>query len=130
MTQKTQVNPWTWQDPRGFSQGWRVDGASSIVFVAGHGPLDDDGGMVGAGDFDAQTRQVFRNLQTTLEAAGATFADVVKVTVYLTDITMLGRYGRIKREFMGDVHPTSTGLGVAGLGLPGMMIEIDAIAVL
>src|SRR2546423_15494025 len=97
---KTQVNPWTWQDQFGFSQAWRVDGAQTLVFVSGQGPISDEGQIVGERDFDAQARQVFDNLRTVLAQSGASLEAVVKVTVYLTDMTKLQDYGRIKSEFM------------------------------
>jgi 2-iminobutanoate/2-iminopropanoate deaminase len=61
---RQQVNPWTWQDRAGFSQAWRVEDAQSIVFVSGQAPISPAGELVGEGDFEAQTRQVFENLQT------------------------------------------------------------------
>jgi 2-iminobutanoate/2-iminopropanoate deaminase len=124
-----QINPWTWQDQFGFSQAWRVDDAQSIVFVSGQGPVSPDGELVGEGDFEAQTRQVFENLQTVLSAAGASFDAIMKITVYLTDIGTLRDFGRIKAEFIPGEQPASTALEVSSLALPGMMIEVEAIAV-
>jgi enamine deaminase RidA (YjgF/YER057c/UK114 family) len=77
---KRQCNPWTWQDAFGFSQAWRVEGAGTLVFVSGQGPISADGAVVAADDFEAQARQTFENLRTVLEQAGASFDDVVKVT--------------------------------------------------
>jgi 2-iminobutanoate/2-iminopropanoate deaminase len=125
---RQQVNPWTWQDQAGFSQAWRVDDAQSIVFVSGQGPISSEGQLVGEGDFEAQTRQVFENLQTVLSAAGASFEAIVKITVYLTDIGTLRDFGRIKAEFIPGAQPASTALEVGSLALPGMMIEVEAIA--
>lgn len=107
-----------------------MDGAETIVFLAGQAPISPDGELVGEGDFDAQARQVFENLGTVLEQSGATFADVVKLTVYLTDPARLPDYARIKAEFIPGPQPASTAIGVAGLALPGMMIEVEAIAAL
>jgi 2-iminobutanoate/2-iminopropanoate deaminase len=123
-----QINPWTWQDQFGFSQAWRVDDTQSIVFVSGQGPLSPEGELVGEGDFEAQTRQVFENLQAVLSAAGASFDAVMKFTVYLTDIGTLRDFGRIKAEFIPGEQPASTALEVGSLALPGMMIEVEAIA--
>ena len=125
-----QINPWTWQDQFGFSQAWRVDGAQSIVFVSGQGPISPEGELVGEGDFEAQTRQVFENLQAVLSAAGASFDAIMKITVYLTDIGTLRDFGRIKAEFIPGEQPASTALEVSSLALPGMMIEVEAIAAL
>ena len=126
---KRQVNPWTWQDRFGFSQAWRVDNPQSIVFVSGQGALSGDGELVGDGDFEAQTRQVFENLKTVLAEAGASFESVMKITVYLTDIGTLRDFGRIKAEFIEGKQPASTAVEVSALALPGMMIEVEAIAV-
>jgi 2-iminobutanoate/2-iminopropanoate deaminase len=127
---KRQVNPWTWQDQAGFSQAWRVDNAGSIVFVSGQGPISGNGDLVGDGDFEAQTRQVFENLQTVLAESGASFDGVMKITVYLTDIGTLRDFGRIKAEFIPGEQPASTAVEVSSLALPGMMIEVEAIAVI
>jgi len=128
--EKTQLNPWSWQDKFGYSQGWRVDAPRSIVWVAGQVALDPDGNLVGEGDFDAQCRQVFENLQAVLTAAGATFDDVVKFNVYLTDATNLQRYRDVKAAFVAGRQPASTSVEVKGLAFPALMIEVEAVAVL
>lgn len=125
----TQVNPWSWQDAFGFSQAWRVDGAQSMVFVAGQGPITPNGELTGEGDFEAQVRQTFENLGVVLERSGMSFANVVKMNVYLTDMATLREYGRIKSELMPGPAPASTAVQVVGLAAPGMMLELEAIAV-
>ena len=125
---KRQVNPWTWQDRAGFSQAWRVDGPQSIVFVSGQVAVSADGGPVGEDDFEAQVRQVFDNLQIVLGEAGASLKDIVKLTVFLTDIGNLREYTRIKGEFITGQQPASTAVEVSSLALPGFMIEVEAIA--
>ncbi|TMK39099.1 MAG: RidA family protein [Actinobacteria bacterium] len=127
---KTPVNPWSWQDQFGFSQAWRVDGAQSAMFASGQVAMSAEGQVVGEGDFETQARQAFENLQTVLQQAGASLDAVVKLTVYLTDITKLRDYTRIKAEFMTGNPPASTAIGVAALALPQLMIEIEAIALL
>jgi enamine deaminase RidA (YjgF/YER057c/UK114 family) len=127
---RRQINPWRWQDRLGFSQAWRVDGARSIVFLAGQAPVSAEGRLVGEGDFEAQTRQVFENLATVLAESGASFASIVKLVVYVTDTTKLLDYARIKGEYIPGAQPASTAIGVASLALPGMLIEVDATAVL
>lgn len=126
---KQQVNPWAWQDAAGFSQAWRVDGAGSIVFVSGQAPISADGQLVGEDDFDAQARQVFANLRTVVEQAGGDLEAVVKLTVFLTDMTRLRDYTRIKGEFFTGGQPASTAIGVAALPRPEMMVEVEALAV-
>ena len=129
MMEKTQVNPWEWQDRFGFSQAWKVDGARSVVFLAGQIPVSAEGTVV-AGDFDAQARQVFDNLLAVLDQAGAGFDSVVKLTVFLTDISKLVDYRRIKSEFIPGPQPASSAVEVRSLALPEIMIEVEAIAVL
>lgn len=127
--ERRRVNPWSWQDKFGFSQAWRVDGARAVLFLSGQGPITPEGTVV-EGDFEAQVRLTFENLATVLEQAGASFESVVKLTVYLTDIANVREYGRIRDEFVQGAPPASTAVGVNGLALPGMMIEVEAIAVL
>lgn len=126
---RQQVNPWTWQHAAGFSQAWRVDGAGSIVFVSGQAPISADGQLVGEDDFEAQVRQVFANLRTVVEQAGGGLEAVVKLTVFLTDMTRLRDYTRIKGEFFTGDQPASTAIGVTALARPEMMVEVEALAV-
>jgi len=128
--EKRQVHPWEWQHPFGYSQAWRVDGPATIVYMAGHVPIAPDGRALADADFDTQARQVFGNLQGVLEEAGASFEDVVKVTVFLTDISHLQDYRRIKAELVTGRQPASTALEVSTLAVPGLMIEVEATAVL
>jgi 2-iminobutanoate/2-iminopropanoate deaminase len=127
---KVQINPWSWQDRAGFSQAWRVSDVTSLIFIAGQAPISADGELVGAGDFDAQAEQVFLNLGTVLEQAGADFSAVVKIGVYLTDVSKLPDFGRIKARHIPGPQPASTAIGVTALALPGMMVEVEAFAAL
>lgn len=127
---KQPVDPWAWQYPLGFSQAWRVDGAASILFISGQAPISPDGALVGVGDFEAQARQVFENLQTVAESAEATLDSIVKLTVFLTDMSKLRDYMRIKAEYFSDDQPASTAVGVTALARPEMQIEVEAFAVL
>ena len=129
MIEKRQVNPWEWQNPAGFSQAWRVDGAQTVVFVSGQAPISAEGELVGDGDFEAQVRQVFDNLRTVLTESGAGFDDVVKLTVYLTDMGRLREYTRIKGEYFTGLQPASTAVGVTALARPEMAVEVEAFAV-
>jgi 2-iminobutanoate/2-iminopropanoate deaminase len=127
--EKIQINPWEWQDRLGFSQAWQIDGARSVVFLSGQIPVSA-GGTVVAGDFDAQARQVFANIRAVLDRAGADFGSVVKLTVFVTDISKLADYRRIKAEFISGPQPASTAVEVRSLALPEILIEVEAIAVL
>jgi 2-iminobutanoate/2-iminopropanoate deaminase len=128
--EKRPINPWRWQDRLGFSQAFRVDGAESIVFVAGQGPISPEGELVGAGDFEAQVRRTFESIATVLEEAGATLDALVKLTVYLTEVGTLREYGRIRDELLPGPPPASTAVQVGALAIPGMMIEVEAVAVI
>ena len=124
------INPWRWQERFGFSQAWRVEQPGAVVYVAGQGPFSAEGELVGAGDFEAQVHQTFANLGTVLAEAGASFGDVVRTTVYLTDISRLRDFGRVRAEYLTGAPPASTALQVVALAIPGMEVEVDAIAVL
>lgn len=126
---KHEVNPWSWQEKFGFSHAWRVDGARSVIFLSGQGPVTPEGQVL-EGDFEAQARLTFENLRTVLAQAGADFESVVKLTAFFTDITNLRTYAQVRNEFIGDDPPASTALEVSSLALPGMTIEVEAIAVL
>jgi reactive intermediate/imine deaminase len=102
-----------------------------MVAVSGQVPLDADGTLVGESDAAAQIRQVFSNLATALDAAGATFQDVVKLTVYLTDLGDLDAFRRIRDEYLDPSRaPACSLVKVAGLVHPAFRVEIDALAAL
>jgi len=100
-----------------------------LLFLSGACPVDRDGVLVGGNDVTEQTRQVLRNVQAMLEAADATFADIAKVTVYVIDVGELEAINVARQDFFGASRPASTLLGVDALAIPGMRVEIDAIAV-
>ncbi|MGZ6564940.1 MAG: RidA family protein [Solirubrobacteraceae bacterium] len=127
--EKRKVNPWTWQDQFGFAQAWRVDGAQSVVFVSGQISISPEGEIVGEGDFEAQVRQCFENLRTVLAQSDAGLEDIVKLTVFLTDISQLPTYRQVKSEFIAGDQPASTALEVRSLAIAALMIELEAIAV-
>lgn len=128
--QKTQVNPWSWQDRAGFSQAWKVDGAQSLLFISGQAPISAEGELVGEGDFEAQVEQTLDNLRAVLAESGASMSDIVKLTVFLTDISKLRDYSQIKSRHIDGPQPASTALEVSALAMPGMQIEIEAVAAL
>ncbi|HXZ50563.1 MAG TPA: RidA family protein [Burkholderiales bacterium] len=98
-----------------------------LLFVSGVAPLDERGKLVGGDDAAAQTRQIFRNLKLVLEAAGADFGDVLKVTVFLTDVADRTRINPVRQEYFGRARPASTLIGVRELAIPGMKVEIEAV---
>lgn len=100
----------------------------NLLFISGVAPIDKANNLVGKDDITAQTRQVFVNLEAILKAAGAGFDDVLKVTVYLTDISDRTKINGIRKEYFKEVRPASTLIGVSELAIPGMRIEIEAVA--
>jgi reactive intermediate/imine deaminase len=103
--------------------------AGDLVFVSGCVPVDAEGALVGGDDVVAQARQALSNVGEVLAAAGASFADVAKVTVFLTDIDDRPRINPVRREFFGDARPASTVVEVSRLAVPGAKIEVEAVAV-
>jgi reactive intermediate/imine deaminase len=103
--------------------------AGDLLFVSGCVPTDADGNVVGGDDVAAQARKVFENIGLILERAGATFADVVKVTVYLTDVDERPLINPVRQEVFGTTRPASTLVEVSRLAIPGIRIEVDAVAV-
>ena len=102
--------------------------AGELVFCSGQIPLDPQTGeMVGAGDVRAQARQVMRNLGAVLEAAGATFADVVKTTIFVADLADYAAVNEVYGAFFPSEPPARSTVQVAGLPR-GALVEIDAIA--
>jgi 2-iminobutanoate/2-iminopropanoate deaminase len=104
--------------------------AGELVFVSGIVPVDGDGNLVGGDDPVEQARQVFRNMADVLAAAGARPQDVVKVTVFLTDVDDRPLVNPVRQEFFGDARPASTLVEVSRLVVPGARIEVEAVAVL
>ena len=100
----------------------------NLLFISGCGPVDENLNLVGGDDVVAQTRQVLSNLQLVLSVVGATLANVLKVTVYLADIDDRKAIDPVRREFFGDARPASTLIEVSRLALPGMKVEIEAVA--
>jgi 2-iminobutanoate/2-iminopropanoate deaminase len=99
-----------------------------LLFVSGCVSVDERGELVGGDDVVAQARQVFRNIGAVLDAAGCSFADVVKVTVYLTDIDDRPLVNPVRQEVFGDARPASTLVEISRLAVPGAKIEVEAVA--
>jgi reactive intermediate/imine deaminase len=99
----------------------------NMLFVSGLTAHDAEGKLVGGTDAAAQTRQILTNLQRVLDAAGATMADVLKVTVFLTDIGDRAAINPVRQEFFGSARPASTLIEVSRLALPEMKVEIEAV---
>lgn len=101
-----------------------------LVFVSGIVPVDENRELVGGDDVVAQARRVFANMADVLAATGCTFADVAKITVFLTDIADRPLVNPVRQEVFGETRPASTLVEVSALVIPGAKIEVEAIAVL
>jgi 2-iminobutanoate/2-iminopropanoate deaminase len=104
--------------------------AGELLFLSGIVPVDETRKLVGGDDVVAQARQVFENMGSVLAAAGCTFADVVKVTVFLTDVADRPLVNPVRQEVFGDVRPASTLVEVSALVIPGAKIEVEAVALI
>jgi 2-iminobutanoate/2-iminopropanoate deaminase len=126
--QKTLIQPPTLPDPtpRAYSHGVRV---GNLLFLAGQTGADRER-RVEAGNFEAQTRRAFANIQAILEAAGGTLDNLVTMTVFLTDMRYGDEFVRLRREILGRDFPASALIGVSHLANPDALVEIQAIAVL
>ena len=125
------INPPELGDPPGYSQIVDVS-TSRLVFIAGQTALDRDGNVVGNNDFASQAEQVFQNLGIALRASGCTAANLVKLTVFLTNMDNLGRYREARNRFFASVSPPAapavTLVEVSKLYGPDFLIEVEAIA--
>jgi len=103
--------------------------SGNLLFTSGQIPLDPASGNLVEGDFDTQARRVFENMKAVLTAAGGSFVNVARATVYLTDLGNFQALNAIYAEYMGDHKPARSTVGVASLP-KGATVEIDLIAVL
>ena len=122
---KKQVRTTAGASPVGaYSQGLIV---GNFVFVSGQGPLDPRTGEIVGETIEEQTTQVLKNISAILEAAGVSTADVVKVAVHLSDLGLFKRFNQVYADHFPDPKPART---TVGSQLPGILVEIDAVAYL
>lgn len=129
--ERTDINPWTWQDEFGFSQAIDVRGAQRVLYCAGQTSVDADGNPMHHGDMAAQIQQALNNLETVLGQAGLRLAHVVRLNYYTTDVSA---FLAAAPEFGARLHaagckPAATLLGVTSLFHPEIIVEIEATAV-
>jgi 2-iminobutanoate/2-iminopropanoate deaminase len=117
------------QRERAYSPAVKINGGTTI-YLAGHTGYQDDLGETYPGDFDGQVRVAFERLRKTLVNAGGTLADIVTMTVFVTDMANGTRFTQLRKDFFPDGrYPASALIGIKELARPEMMIEIQAIAV-
>lgn len=136
--QKTRINPpdhpWYWSMPVKFSQGWKVEDAD-YIFVGGQVSADRNGSVIGEGDIEEQTKNVFENVQLVLRAAGAEMGDIVRLNTYYVyngpdegAVEFWEKMTRVRMQYIADPGPAATAVCVPRLAYPGLLIEVEAIA--
>jgi 2-iminobutanoate/2-iminopropanoate deaminase len=114
---------------RAYSQAVITEGGKTIWLAGQVGGTDSSGKSL-TGDFDGQVREVFSRLGQTLEEAGGTLADMVTMTVFITDARYGDRFTQLRKEIFGDNFPASALITVAGLARPEILVEVQGIAVI
>jgi 2-iminobutanoate/2-iminopropanoate deaminase len=123
---KEHISPKVIFEPMGWSHAVKAD---NTVYLSGMVGFDEQRNTV-EGGFEAQTIKTFENIKLTLEAAGASLKDVVKMTVYVTDMDNILKFREIRARYFSPPMPASTGIEVSRLILPELLVEIEAIAVI
>ena len=104
--------------------------AGRTVYVSGQVSMDAEGNVVGEGDAKAQTEKVLQNVATVLDEAGGSLDDVVKVTVFITDMGMYDEVHEVRRRYFGEPYPASSMVEVSALIDPRLLVEVEAVAVI
>ena len=112
--------------PYCISPGFKANG---MLYLSGHAAISESGELVGVGDFAAQAQATFESLQRTLRAGGSDLSKVIKVTIYLTDMSHFEEVVALRQKWFSAPYPADTIVEVSALALPELMIEIEAIAV-
>lgn len=122
------VDPgWAWTKKFNISAGVKV---GDTVYLSGAVAFDGEGNVVGEGDVYAQSKQIFKNIEEALASAGASMAEVVKITTYLTDISRYGEFGKARTEAFPNGVPSSTVVTSPALVMPELLVEVEALAVI
>jgi enamine deaminase RidA (YjgF/YER057c/UK114 family) len=114
--------------PTAYSHAVRKRGTP--LYIAGQVALDASGAIVGEGDIEAQVEQVYRNIRGVVEAAGGSMADIVKITIYTTDLAYRTAIGAARERHLAEPKPASTFLVISSLAQPGFLVEIEAVAII
>jgi 2-iminobutanoate/2-iminopropanoate deaminase len=113
-------------EPFRLAQGYRV---GDLLFVSGQAAIDGNGQIVGVGNFEVQSKQVFANLERVLHAGGSSLANVIKVTIFLRDMSNFPKIVELRGRYFTSPYPADTIVEVTSLYSPEALIEIEAIAV-
>jgi enamine deaminase RidA (YjgF/YER057c/UK114 family) len=126
--QRQDVNPWEWSKAFGFSQAVDLSGTEHVLLCSGQTAIGDDGSPPKTSDMREQVRIALENLGTVLAASKMDFSNVVKLTVYTTDVDAFIGASEASAEVLGSNLPAMTLIGVARLAYPELKVEIEAIA--
>lgn len=127
MSKIQRVNPDGMMKSPAFSQAIVTEGSGKTIYIGGQNAVNEKNELVGKGDLAAQTEQIMKNVQTTLEACGATWENVVKLTIYIVQGQDIRAGFSASQKYL-KTAPTVSVLFVAGLGNPDYLVEIDAVA--
>jgi enamine deaminase RidA (YjgF/YER057c/UK114 family) len=129
--ERTAVNPWTWSTELGYNQGELVTGHTRTLYCSGQTAMNGDGKPEHAGDMAAQLALSLDNLEAVLGGAGMSLANLVRLTVYTTDVDLLFPHYGVLAARLGaaGAAPATTMLGVSRLALPDLMVELEGTAV-
>ena len=117
-------------EPPTYTQAIKVHQAQTLLFLSGQVAYTPEGGAAFPGDFKAQARGAYQAIQSLVESQGGTMGNVVKLTTFVTDMKHRPDLAAVREEFFGRKGPASTLVQVSALAFPGLMVEIEAIAVL
>ena len=126
------INPWTWQQDHGYSQGVLVEKPQRTLYAAGQGSVDAKGNLIHKDDVAAQARRAMENVETVLEAAGMSLSDVVRYDIHATDLQhyFMNGHEQVAKRFAqaGNIPAGGIATQVPALAVPGMAVEITVIA--
>lgn len=129
--QRTSVNPWPWSVEFGFNQGELVEGGTRVLYLAGQSAMSADGQPQHEGDLAAQIELSLDNLEAVLQQAGMSLSNIVRLSIYTTDVDGLFEQHGIIAGRLGEagVNPPGSLLGVTRLAFPELLVELEATAV-
>ncbi len=120
------INPQGMTQPTAYTHVVRHD---NLLFLSGQVSADAEGNVIGEGDMSAQVRQVLENMKTVLASQGADFTNIVKITIYTTDIDAYLKTGDVRREYWTGGAPASTLVQIERLARPAFLVEIESTAI-
>jgi 2-iminobutanoate/2-iminopropanoate deaminase len=118
---------WEWTRKFNISPGVKV---GDTVYLSGIVAFDNEGNVVGEGDVYEQSKYIFKNIEEALASAGASMADIVKITTYLTDISRYPEFGKARTEAFPNGVPSSTAVTSPALVMPELLVEVEAVAII